>query len=672
MKSITLKSLQLINFKGQRNLNIPFTGHNTDIYGDNGTGKTSIFDAFTFLLFGKDSNDRKDFEVKTLGADGKVIPEIDHEVAAMLEVDGDTIAIRRLLKENWVKKKGNLEKEFKGNVTEYYWNGVPVNQTEFNAKVGGILNEQVFKMITNPLAFNSLKWQERRQVLIKMAGETPDAELAAGNTEYMNLLAQLTQGKTLEDFKKQISASIKKAKDDIKEIQPRIAEVERGKPESFDFTGLKKDLEAKESELAQIDAQLQDAGKAFDAKLQEINAKKLQANSLKAETQAIRQAAEREADIRLKPDDSILAGHRTMLTQKENELVTAKGGVKTLSDKQDGINKQIALLSGQMTAKREQWAEENAKVLTFNDNDFCCPTCKRAFEASDVDGKKLELQTNFNTAKAAALYNIQTQGQQLAAEKTNLEAERDNLSVRIGTGQGMVEALETEITALKGTVEIEAGKLNDVGDMPGRESIIDSILLKHDSYTEMLIQITDIESRIEEVPTVDNGELKSKRNGLVFDIDGIKTKLRNEAQIKAADTRKAELLAEENALAQQIADVERIHFTIENFNKLKIDALETKINSKFNFVQFRMFEDQINGGVAECCEPMIGGVPFTDANTASRINAGLDIINTLCDFYQVTAPVFLDNRESVVKLIDTKSQLVNLIVSEVDKELRVA
>lgn len=672
MKSITLQSLQLINFKGQRNLNIPFTGHNIDIYGDNGTGKTSVFDAFLWLLFGKDSNDRKDFEIKTLDNEGRVIPKIDHEVSAMLLVDGDTVSIRRVLKENWVKKRGSLEAEFSGNVTEYYWNGVPVNQTEFNAKVAGILNEQVFKMITNPLAFNALKWQDRRKVLIDIAGEISDSELAAGNTEYEKLLANLTQGKTLEDFKKQVSASIKKAKDDIKEIQPRIAEVDRGKPEAYDFPALKAELSDKEAELLDIDTQLHDAGKAFDVKLEAINAKKLQVNSLKADVQAIEQAAGREADIRLKPDDSVLAGHRTLLTQKENELVTAKNGLKTLTDKQSGIAKQIETLESRITAKREEWNTENAKLLTFSDSDFCCPTCRRAFEASDVEGKKIEMESNFNNAKFLSLTDIQREGKNLAAEKTNLTSESNNLILRIEAGNKMIADLETEITTLKDIVQIESDKLSNTSDLPGRESIIQSILIANKAYNDKKDEIAAIEATIDELPTVDNTELKAKRQNLVNEIDGIKTKLRNEQQIQAAETRKAELLNEEKSLAQQIADVEKIHYTIENFNKLKIDALEAKINSKFRFVKFRMFEPQINGGASECCEPMIDGVPFTDANTASRINAGLDIINTLCEFYQVTAPVFLDNRESVVKLIETKSQLVNLIVSEADKELRVA
>ena len=108
------------------------------------------------------------------------------------------------------------------------------------------------------------------------------------------------------------------------------------------------------------------------------------------------------------------------------------------------------------------------------------------------------------------------------------------------------------------------------------------------------------------------------------------------------------------------------------FIKKKIDTLESMINKKFSYVKFKLFETQINGAEIECCKALIDGVPFSDANTASKINAGLDIINTLCEYYKITAPIFIDNRESVVSIIDCKSQIVNLIVSKPDKTLRVA
>lgn len=670
MKKISIQKISLINFKGIRNQEIVFD-KNTNIFGDNGTGKTTIFDAFTWMLFGKDSTDRKDFQIKTLDKDNVVIPQIEHEVSAILIVDGEEVSIRRILKENWVKKRGSLESEFSGNVTDYYWNEVPIQQKEFQTKVSQILDEAVFKMITNPLAFNQMKWQDRRNALIQIVGEVSDSELASGNSEYENLIAQLTNGKTLEDYRKQIAASIKKAKEDLKAIPTRVDEISRSKPEAFDFLKLSVDLEKKQSDLVKVDEEISDSNKAFQSKLDGQKDQKIKANNLKAEIQSIEANSKREAKEKTKPDTSTLDKLNLKLKETEDNLETANNGFTTLNSKVITLENQIASVNTKIEAKRQEWATENAKELNFDDASFCCPTCKRDFEASDIETKKTEMLSNFRTDKEAKLIEIRKQGTALGEEKTNLEKEVEALKVRIENGKTHIASIQDEIKNIKTEIDTEKAKSLPVDEMQ-EDLIYESILSMNADYKAKKSELETLEATIEEIPAVDNSELVEKRKSLVSEIDDIKTKLQNETQINSVNQRIESLQKEESTLAQQIANVEKTQFVIENFNKLKIDTLEQKINSKFKFVNFKMFETQINGGEVECCDCLIDGVPFSDANTASKINAGLDIINTLCEFYQVTAPIFIDNRESIVKLIDIESQIVNLIVSEDDKKLRVA
>ena len=124
-------------------------------------------------------------------------------------------------------------------------------------------------------------------------------------------------------------------------------------------------------------------------------------------------------------------------------------------------------------------------------------------------------------------------------------------------------------------------------------------------------------------------------------------------------------------VSKQIADLEQSIFTAESFEKAKSDMVEDKVNELFKVVRFRMFTKQINGGIAPDCEILINGVPFSDANTASQINAGIEIINILCSHYSVSAPIFVDNRESCTVIIPTKSQLINLVVSPEHKVLTI-
>lgn len=668
MKTIIIQSIKLTNFKGIKNQEVTFD-NNTDIFGANGTGKTTIYDAFLWLLFGKNSEDRKDFNIKNTV--DLSLNRQEHEVEAVLIIDGETNNLKRIYKEKWQKKKGAEEAEYTGNETLFYLNDVPMNQKEFHAKVSSFLEESVFKLITNPFAFNALKWQERRTVLLQMAGEVTDQELAAGNAEYESLVANLTQGKTMEDYRKQIIASVKKKKDDLKAIPTRIDEVSKSKPEALDFASLKKELQTKESQVVDIDGNIQNKSAAFDEKLKAINEKKITANNLRAEIQTIQDNTKREAENSLKPDTSEIDGLNTKLATKEGELKSSKDAIVTLETKQTSLSTTITTLDANIAAKRNEWNDENAKELSFETESFCCPTCKRDFEASDVDAKKLELTNNFNRDKATKLSSIQSSGKALSEEKENTQKELEGITSRIEKGNEVVSALEKEITEIENSVE--SLKTRSVSKSEKTvDQIITEKLLGNAEYNKKSLELEQLEASIEEVPAIDVSGLNQEKAQLKVEIDSIKSQLALENRIEIANQRIKELQAEEKELSQQIADVEKTQFLIERFEKLKMSTLEQKVNSKFKIVKFRMFDQQVNGGETPDCEILVNGVPFSDANTASRINAGIDIISTLCDYYQVSAPIFIDGAESITDIISTESQLIRLVVSKEDKSLRVA
>jgi DNA repair exonuclease SbcCD ATPase subunit len=670
-KEIIIKSLSLNYFKGIQSLDIDFENE-TDIFGANGTGKTTIADSVNWLWFGKDSSDRKDFEVKQLDANGKTNPKTQVEVSAVYLIDGNEVTLKRVLKENWVKKRGSDQVELAGNVTELYWNDVPMTVTDFNKKVDAVLVEQIFKMITSPTFFNDDKssfgdtkkpaWYNRRQVLIDLVGgDVSNEELVAGNPAYAELISNLEQGKTIDEFKAQIANSVKKAKEDLKQIPTRIDEVNKSRPEAQDFPVLEIELEGYGKKLAKVEEQILDSSKAFNAKLDAQKGVKIKANNLEAEITNIQNNARREAQQRVKPDTSALDKLVSDKNAKEQELSTYENTLRTLQSQKDSLDLDAKTLTTKIADKRKEWETENAKELTFGDNDFHCPTCKREFEAGDVEGKKAEMLATFKTNKIKKLSEISEQGKSMAISLTTTQAGSDALAKRIEKGQKEIESLKAQIETLKG--QIESYNANTSASGPSEQEVYDSILALDTAYEAKLKELEATKALIVEVPSVDNTELMAKRLELNGLIDQVKAKLATKAQIEAVDNRIIQLQDEERILAQQVANVEKMQFTIESFIKDKIDRLETAINAKFKLVQFKMFEEQLNGGLKETCVAMVNGVPYTDINTASKINAGLDIINTLSEFYGVTAPIFIDNRESVTEIINTNSQIVSLIVS---------
>jgi DNA repair protein SbcC/Rad50 len=579
--------------------------------------------------------------------------------------------LKRIYREKWQKKRGEENAEYTGNETLYYWNEVPMQQKEFQIKLSNILDESFFKLISNTNAFNDLKWQDRRNVLIQMSGELTNEEIAKGNPEFEELIANLTQGKTMEDYQKQIVASVKKAKDDLKAIPTRIDEISKSKPEAFDFENLKEDLKSKSKVLDKLDDDISDLNKGFDSKLESQKKAKVHANNLKAEIESIEQNARKEANDKMKQDTSVLDKLNSKLKESEASLETANNGITTLNSKVNTLENDINEVETKIENKRNDWATENAKELNFDENAFCCPTCKRDFEASDVQSKKTEMQTNFKTDKQTKLTTISNQGKSLSEEKTSLENELSALKVRIENGKNLIESIKKEIETTKSEITIESDKINPI-DALQEDLVYESLLSMCAEYKSKKSELETLEATIEEIPAVDNFELVEKRKSLVSEIDTIKSKLQNETQINLVKERIETLQKEENTLSQQIANVEKIQFAIERFEKIKMEALEEKVNAKFKIVKFKMFESQVNGGESPACEILVNGVPFSDANTASRINAGIDIISTLCEYYQVSAPIFIDGAESIHDIIGTESQLIRLFVSKSDKSLRVA
>jgi DNA repair protein SbcC/Rad50 len=661
---IRIKKLTLVNFKGIKLHEILFVNNSTNIYGDNATDKTTLMDAFLWLLFGKDSTDRKDFEIKTLDHKGAIIPKIEHEVSAVIEVDGIEYNIKRILKEKWVTKRGSKDAEFSGNETVYFWNDVPLQLKDYQAKINGLVNEDVFKLLTNVLYFNQLDWQKRRSVLTQIAGDITDGEIAATNPEFKALLDRLlTERKTFSEFKSQLSAQKKNLKTQLEAIPTRIDEAHRGMPEQIDFDAIQKAIDEKNIELNKIEESLLDASKTVQANMNLVLGKQSEIQKLKTDRQQV------EFDIKQKFQDQ-KNERQKMLSIGRNDVDQCKNQVDLLTNNLRAFRKQLAELETERARLRDQWAEENEKELVFDDKQFCCPACKRSFEAADIEAKKKELTNNFNINKTVQLDRIKERGVAVASDI-------ETFTKRIASTESELEAAEDKLTASSHQLndvlkQVDEGNKNAEADL--------QLMLESDSRLKSIAgEISSLEEQVgslKAAPADDNEELKVKKAGITCDIDALKSQLALKEQIEKVKQRIQQLHEEESKLAQQVADLEGIEFTIQNFEKAKIEALEAKVNSMFSFVKFRMFETQINGGEVPCCHTLVNSngawVPFSDANNAAKINAGLDIINRLSQHYNVQCPVFIDNRESVTSLINTDTQLVNLIVSPEDKKLRVA
>lgn len=645
MKKIKIKSMHMVNFKGVRDLEIDFKDI-TVVKGRNGLGKTTIFDAFTWLMFGKNSEDAKAFSIKTLDDNGKVIPKIPHEVSAVISVDEEEITLTRRYNEKWTKKKGSVEEEFTGHEEERLFNDVPCSVKDWNAKIESVCDESTFKMITNPTFFTSQKKDAQRSMLFQMAGGVDDAEIADGNDDFKALL-EMSTGKTLEEFKKEIGAKKKRVKAEIDGIPERIDERKRNIPadQPLDEKTTKECLVNAEAKLKEIDAQMSDASamlKASEEKIKEYQKDMFNLNC---------SIDKRKRDLEQKAMASF--NEQNNRNQRlANEIAILENNVSNAEERRSFIGKYIKELQAKGDKLRQEWYAKDAETLNFSEGDFVCPTCGRPLEVADIEAKRAEMTAKFNARKADELSKIASEGKQ---NKAVIDAKMNE-----------VEKLENDITEAK--ININQKKM-EISELPRPN--VDAIIENDEQLKGLQKALAELKDKgVDGVASVDNSTLQAERTMLVSEIASRKAQLEMIKLQKDNEKRIAELEELMKSQANELARLEGIEFNIQQFSKAKITAVEDKINSLFSHVKFKLYETQINGGEVETCEAMVDGVPFSDLNNAGRINAGLDIINAIIKTQQICAPIFVDNSESINEVQMGPSQYILLKVTE-DKQLTI-
>jgi DNA repair exonuclease SbcCD ATPase subunit len=646
-EKIVIRELIITYFKGVKKLNLEFNNSETSLFGANGSYKSTIVDSFSWCLFGKNSEGKSDtsFSIKTLDENNLVIPKIDHTVEAVLLVNGDPITLKRTLKEKWQKKRGSVNSEFTGNETKYWINDVPKTQREYQDKINDILKESIFKLVTDTLAFEELHWEKKREILIGIVGSD-------------DVLAKIEQS---EEDKKRLSSQRKLLNDQIKTIPTRIDEVEQGKPESIDFFVAEAERNALCYKLLLVEEQIEDKSKALIKEGENITKIHNEITGLKRANNAI--------------DDETFDAER----KKQSVSDEIEYSIKVAEQKKDKLsqdlvgnnsslklaNERIMFIETQLVGVRENWKEENARELIFSNDLFACPTCKTPLSEDNIESEKEKMQQDFNADKKNSIERINLKGGSLSEDKKDIEIKIQSIEKNNFGLEKDVEKLNQELAGLKSKSKIK--KLNTFTVAQATEMTLD----ENKEYQNNLAKIKQLQEILENRPNVDNSTLKVQKTEIQNQILGLDKVLASKEIIEKSDKRISQLEIEEQDLAQQISTIEKQEYQAQELAKKQILALETEINSKFKHVKFKMFETQVNGSEIPTCKALVNGVPFSDANTASRVNYGLDIINTLSEFYEVSAPVFIDNRESVTNLIETDSQIINLIVSPNDNKIRV-
>lgn len=650
MKEVFLKKLILKNFKKIQDLTVEFTDKNTFICGGNGTGKTTLQDAFLWLLFGKDSTNRADtnFNIKTLGEYGKPILHLVHSVTGVLSINGRDVELQRNYVEKW--GSGVNAGVLQNHATEFYLNGVKLKtKKEYDAEVAAILPEDVFRMITNPLYFPTMKAQDQKAMLLEMAGNVTNEEVANINPKFQELIS-LISGRTLEQLAKEIASKKSAIKDELKGIPGRIDSVRDAMPESEDWAVLEKEIADKKEKIKDIDSQLADKSKQIEAEFKAKSELQKQIGNKKLAK------SQRENEIRQNANKSY---HDVLdnISKLEYQVKSKDAEISRKQEDHSRIKANIEALNNDLEVLRGKFYAIDAETLQYPEGAFICPTCKRELEVEDIQAKQQELQDNFNLNKANRLKAVQNEGKEKAAKVEELKKQ--------------CSIIQATITQLSNEKEILVHNINECkGNMP-EEQDTQKIILSDPTWLSLSNEIVDLENQLKaEAKPIDTTELKEAKAILSEAIDELNKKLGKRDTIERSNKVIEDLEDRRDKNNEALAEQERLEFLVQDFQKEKDNKLMERINGMFSLVKFSFISEKLNGNEAITCFCSVDGVPFADVNNASKINAGLDIINAICRSVGITAPIFIDNRESVNDLIPTMSQVINLVVSK-DKSLMI-
>ena len=628
--TIEIKRIAISNFKVIKSLEFDL-GKEVLIEGANATGKTTIFDAMYWCWFGKNSHEVTAFSIKNLNDTS--LNRNDHSVELTMLVNGELTVAKRTYKETWTKKKGSEQASHTGHETEFLWNKVPLNATSYAKKVSEIIDEQLFRQLTNPFYFNvTMKPADRRKVLADMAEEVTDEKVINGTEVYRDLFK--TKGKkSFEEYKKEIAFAKLNLKKQLADIPSRIEELKMSNPLTQNWTALKAEKESKENAVKTINLDMEGKLASFDKDMAGIRAKQSEAIT------AARKMGEIENELTKRSYAQATEANKSLIEAKYN-LSIVRQELRTRRLQLGSLEARLPQIENELNTLREAWKVEHAKTFTLDKKECTCFACNRSFPENDLAGKRTELSAKFELIKQQAKDAINAEG---VARNLEKQVYVNQMTVYLGE-IAQLQTRENDLLWSEDAVEAKPKPIN---------------LAENLQYQALKL----ISEQTIEVKTIDLSEQKQLKQVLQWSINELNVLLSTKDQIDKNAIRIAELAADEKRFNKEFTDLEKIEFTIASFQKAKMSLIEDSINGRFKVVKWKMFNTLGNGGEEECCVATVNGIPYPDLNHARQIDVGIDCANAFSDYNRVYAPIIIDNSESCNSLLRTNSQLIKLAVT---------
>lgn len=649
-----LIKMELNNFKKTKHFVLDTAGEDRWIFGKNATGKTTLADAFYWVLANKTSQDKKcDDDIKLKDADGNPQTDggIEHSVELTLKLDnGDTKTFKKVYSEKWTKQAGSANKEFSGHTTNYFIDSVSKSQKDYNAFIEkNICDIDILKMVSLTSYFCSIHWKKQREALIDICGDVSDDDVINAS-EALKDLPKYLEGKPVNDFIAILKDRKRKINSTLDKMPARIDEATQGLPDTTDLV-----RETIETELADLKKQ-QNKARNEIASLNNgstLVEKRKRLAEIDTAIEKIKQKYDFEGNKQAIEDERKIG-------ELKNKQLSIKYDIDQNNTRISNFENDIAKIDTKLVKTRTDY--KNIYSQAFDESQTICPTCGQTLPAEKIDAAK----EKFNLDKSTRLEIIRTEGHKLSSQKSALEIKIKDLTDKITASNIMIEQLNKDIAIIT-----ERRNSPDETDTQNDESYLSDV-----EYQKLRNEKVALHNTLNELQSSNVAELQKQKSlieQLDLDISERQRKLLIIEQHEAGQIRIKELRESQKNMGSEYDALAKQLTLAELFIKSKVKMLSDKINSKFEIARFKLFDQQVNGGIDECCEAITSdGSPYSKTmSNGEKVKIGLDICTTIAKHYNLNIPIFIDNAESVTDLQDTVAQQIRFIVSSAHDELLV-
>ncbi|MCG1410898.1 ATPase [Staphylococcus epidermidis] len=646
MKQLKIKKISIENFAGLKNQVFEFNGNDARLYGANGTGKTTTATALQWLLFDKGlDGSTKSFNPVPLDENNEEEYELIPTVEVELDDNGKTLKIRKESHPKYTTNKTTNRKEYSRSRTKkQYINDESLKVKDFQSRISELVSEDVFKLITNPSAFNQLHWKEQRTILFEIADDIDTETIIKTNKDF-EAIPQILGDHDIETKQKILKDKITQIEKDIKDIPIRINQTESNKQEVPKYD---------EERYEEIKQEIERLGK-----------ERVDVQNGKAEIDLRNQLADKQAELK-RLEDNHEANNENRITSLNNEFNVEEGTVSNLKTQIKNNKQQIDYENNRRKTLLDKHKEIQSQIEEVKNRQFeykddgVCSCCGQALPADQVEQAKEKALKQFNKNKSQEIEELNNSkervvndGKQIKPTIEKLESQNNSLQIRVNEAEDKSQRILNKINQLK------ASSVN---------------VTQTEEYKSVLNDINEINNKRKDIKTTINNQLVNIDNQIT-EFTQEKVEFENvkaiESSNKHLDDAIRELRMQEDNLLDEKEEYVHQNQVLKAFITTRVKMLTENVNNKFNIAEFKLFNQLVNGELEETCVTTVDGVEYSGGlNNAARINVGLDIINTLSQHYKITAPIFIDNAESITDIIPTEAQQIQLIVSGQDKNLR--